>query len=121
MSKTNPDKRAKELHALLNPITQRQVTIAVGNTTENISLVGTSENQMRKVIKENLLDHEMVAKPDVDTHAEEDIITSAERLALNLTEIGASRAVCLDCEELLKEKGIDIKTELSGKKSKKRQ
>lgn len=121
MNLIDPDKRAKELHKLLKPITQRQVTIAVGNTLENISLVGTSEDSMRKSIRENLEDHELVATPNANHHAEEDIVETTEKLDLHLTEIGTSRPICIDCEDLLKSKNIELKTECSGKKSKKRQ
>jgi hypothetical protein len=37
-----------------------------------------------------------------------------------MIEIGASRAICLDCEAIIKANGIEAKTEFSGKVSKKR-
>jgi hypothetical protein len=118
---SDPNKRAKELHSFLeNKITKNKVTIAVGNTNANLSLVGTSEGFLRKEIRNNLLEHEIIATPNPERHAEEDIIARANELNLTLTEIGASRAICLDCEDLLKENGVEAKTEFSGKKSKKR-
>ena len=49
-------------------------------------------------------------------HAEESLIKSGK----GITEIEASRPVCLDCEDLINEKGVKSKTPRSGKKSRKR-
>ena len=48
-------------------------------------------------------------------HAEESLIKSGK----GITEIEASRPVCLDCEDLINEKGVKSKTPHSGKKSRK--
>ena len=117
----NPDERAKELwNKLKHRFTRSVVTIAVGNTEENISLVGTSENRMRKEITNSLEEHEIIAEPNENTHAEEDVVAMAKLLKLKLQAMGASRPICIDCEDLLKKNDIEPKTELSGKKSKKR-
>ncbi len=121
MPKTDPDKRAKELHDLIkDERKKRHTTTAVANTQEDQTIVGTSDSYMRKEIKEALLEHETPADLIDGNHAEENVIDMAEKLKLNITEIGASRPICADCEELLKEKNIEAKTEFSGKKSKKR-
>lgn len=44
----------------------------------------------------------------------------ATERSLTLLEIGASRPICLDCEEMIKAKGIETLTEFSGKVSKNR-
>lgn len=115
------DKRAKELHSLLDKRSQNSSTTAVRNTQEQITLVGTSDKYIRKAIFEALQAHETTAESKLGNHAEENIIEMAEKMNLHLIEIGASRPICLDCEELLKEKGIEAKTNFSGKKSKNRQ
>lgn len=119
--KKNPDKRAKELHDLLEyERTKRHTTTGVGNTESDTVIVGTSEDYMRQEIKEALNDNEITAKSRKGNHAEENVMDEADELDLTITEIGASRPICLDCENKIKEKGIDAKTEFSGKKSRKR-
>ena len=52
-----------------------------------------------------------------DAHAEESLIKSGK----GITEIEASRPVCLDCKDLMNEKGVKSKTPRSGgNKSRKR-
>lgn len=51
-----------------------------------------------------------------DAHAEESLIKSEK----GITEIEASRPVCLDCKDLMNEKGVKSKTPRSSKKSRKR-
>jgi hypothetical protein len=119
MPQTNPDKRAKELHSLLDKQGQNRSTTAVGNTEEEQTIiVGTSDQYMRKAIFNALLSHETPADSENGFHAEENVIAMAEKLNLHLTEIGASRPICSDCEELLKAKEIEAKTEFSGKNQK---
>ena len=50
-----------------------------------------------------------------DAHAEESLIKSGK----GITEIEASRPVCLDCKDLMNEKGVKSKTPRSGNKSRK--
>ena len=51
-----------------------------------------------------------------DAHAEESLIKSGKEI----TEIEALRPVCLDCKDLMNEKGVKSKTPRSGNKSRKR-
>jgi len=45
----NPDKRAKELHnKIRDEFKKRKITIAVGNTEEELAIVGTSEQYLQK-------------------------------------------------------------------------
>ncbi len=121
MEKQNPDKRAKELHSKIrDEFKRRKITIAVGNTNKEISLVGTSELYLQKDVLNAMNKNEIVAKPNLDKHAEEDIIEEANKRNLKITEIGSSRPICFDCEALLKKLNISTKTKFSGKKSKKR-
>lgn len=113
--------RAKELHEeIKDEFKRRKITIAVGNTTENIALVGTSERYMQSDILKALEEHEIVATPQVGKHAEEDILDEAQRRELTIETMGASRPICLDCEQLLVDKQIESKTPFSGKKSRNR-
>lgn len=76
----NPDERTKELHELLkNERTKRHTTIAVGNTNENTSVVGTSDEYMRTEIKKALTEDEIPAKSKKGNHAEENVIEEAEK------------------------------------------
>ena len=51
-----------------------------------------------------------------DAHAEESLIKSGK----GITEIEDSRPICLDCKDLMNEKGVKSETPRSGKKSRKR-
>ena len=87
MVKKNPDKRAKELHDLLEyERTKRHTTTAVGNTEHNTVIVGTSENYIRSEIKEALLDNEIPAKSRHGNHAEENVMDEADELDLQIVE-----------------------------------
>lgn len=121
MNDKNPDTRAKELHnEIKDEFKKRKITIAVGYTDSDISLVGTSEKYMQKDVLKAMNVNEIVATSNYDKHAEEDIIAEAEKREINVTDIGASRPICLDCEEIIKNKNITSHTEFSHKKSKKR-
>mgnify|MGYP006290968907 CR=1 FL=1 len=119
--KKNPGKRAKELHnEIKDEFKKRKITVAVGNTNSDFSLVGTSEKYMQEDVLNAMNEDEIVAKPNYDKHAEEDIIQEAEKRKVKVTNIGASRPICIDCEKLIKENNITSHTTFSGKKSKKR-
>ncbi len=121
MQHQNPDERAKELHNMLSDERKRKhTTTAVGNTTEDISIVGTNEEYLRMEIRRALESHEIIAKSHPGNHAEENVIREAEARELTLFELGASRPICLDCENLLTNKNIEAKTDFSGKPSKNR-
>lgn len=121
MSIIDPDKRAKELHSLITPpMAQNFVTIAVLTTENETVIIGTNERKLRKKQAEALLENEIEAQIKEDKHAEEKVIQKATELGLKGKEIGTSRPICLDCENLIKQEGIVPKTELKGKKSKKR-
>jgi hypothetical protein len=117
----NSEKRAKELHNLIqDEFKKRKITIAVGNTDSNFAIVGTSEKYMQKDVLNEIEENEVLATPNQDKHAEEDIIEEADKREVNVTEIGASRPICSDCEELIKQRNITAKTKFSGKLSRKR-
>jgi len=50
----------------------------------------------------------------IGNHAEENVIDEADERNLTITEIGASRPICHDCQYKIEEKGIEAKTEFSG-------
>lgn len=117
----NPTERAEALHDLIeDERKKRHTTTAVGDTKEEISIVGTNEEYLRPEIRRSLLPHEIIAKSKPGNHAEENVIEEAADRNLSIVEIGASRPICLDCEEMLKELGIHTQTGFSGKKSKNR-
>ena len=117
----NPDLRAKELQNLHeNERRKRHTTTAVGNTENETSIVGTNEPYLRKEVKTALNDHEIPAKSKEGNHAEENVMDEADERKLNITEIGASRPICNDCENKIKKKGIFTRSKFSGKKSNKR-
>ena len=117
----NPDQRAKALQGLVtDERKKRHTTTSVGNTSEGTAIVGTSEEYLRIEIKKAVLPHEMPARSRSGNHAEENVLDEAQERNLNLVEIGASRPICLDCENRLKAKGIEAKTDFSGKPSKNR-
>ena len=95
-------------------------TTAVGYTQQGISFVGTSDKRFPKEIIKALSDDEEMAEPHPENHSEEDIIKKKKNRELDLTDIGASRKVCKDCEDKIKEKGIVSWTAFSGRKSRKR-
>lgn len=114
------DKRAKELHSKIkNKIAKNMTTIAVG-LTEAETIVGTNDVRMNKDVKTALQENEVIAECNKDNHAEEDIIKEADNRNLTVKEIGASRNICSDCENLIKERNILTATPFSGKKSRKR-
>lgn len=114
------DERAKNLHSKIrNKIASNMTTISVGLTEEE-AIIGTNDVRLHKDVKFALKEDEIPAKCHKDKHAEEDVIAEAENRNLTIKEIGASRDICSDCEELIKEKNIPTDTPFSGKKSKKR-
>ena len=121
MHTKNPDERARELHELIeDERKKRHTTTAVGNTTEEISIIGTNEEYMRLEIRRALFEHEIIAKSRAGNDAEENVMEEATQRNLTLIEIGASRPICLDCEEKIKANGIETQTAFSGKVSKNR-
>lgn len=121
MQQKDSTKRAQELHDLIeDERKKRHTTTAVGNTDTDISIVGTNEIYLRTDIKRGLLAHEIVAKSKPGNHAEENILNTAAEKNLKIVNIGASRPICLDCEEKIKTLAIETNTEFSGKKSKNR-
>ncbi len=121
MENKTPAERAKEIHnQIQNPIARNLSTIAVMNTEENSVIVGTSEKRLRAEQREVLTENEIEAKSISGDHAEQNVINEAKERNLKGTEIGVSRPICLECEELIKQEGIETKTEFSGKKSKNR-
>ncbi len=121
MQTKNPHDRAKELHDLITDERKRRhTTTAVGSTFEDISIVGTNEEYLRLEIRRALLEHEIIARSRAGNHAEENVIDEAEERNLTLASIGASRPICLDCEEKIKGRDIETQTEFSGKVSRNR-
>jgi len=121
LQRKEPTERAEELHELIeDERKKRNTTTAVGDTSTDISIIGTNEIYLRSEIRRGLLPHEIIAKSKPGNHAEENILETAAERNLKIVTIGASRPICLDCEEKIKDLGIETKTKFSGKKSKNR-
>lgn len=121
MQRKEPTERAEELHELIeDERKKRNTTTAVGDTNSDISIIGTNEIYLRAEIRRGLLPHEIIAKSKPGNHAEENILETAAEKDLKIVTIGSSRPICLDCEEKIKDLGIETKTKFSGKKSKNR-
>ncbi len=121
MENINPNDRAKEIHDVItNKIAHNMSTIAVLTTNSEVVIVGTSEsklrNEQRKILKENELEAESIT----GNHAEENAIAEAKKQHLTGIEIGVSREICIDCQELIEKEEIISHTAFSGKKSTKR-
>ena len=121
MQTKNPHDRAKELHDLISDERKkRHTTTAVGNTIDDITIVGTNEEYLRLEIRRALYEHEIIARSRAGNHAEENVMDEAEERNLTLLSIGASRPICLECEEKIKVRGIETDTDFSGKISRNR-
>lgn len=116
IEKYDIDKRVNELHKKLGKTTQDKTTTSVGLTEEKIGIVGSSEGKLRKTVKKALYDFEIEAKGNPGKHAEEYVIDEAEKRELKLTDISASRPICIECQELIEEKEVNTNTLFSGKK-----
>jgi hypothetical protein len=120
MQPYNPDDRAKELHSHLGIVTQDKTTTAVGLTEENIGIVGSSEGRLRKIIRKLLFPFEVEAEGEAGSHAEQNVINEAKKREMKLTNMGASRDICIECQEMIENANIEASTTFSGKKSKER-
>lgn len=118
--KYNVDERVEGLHLKLGKVTQNKTTTSVAISKENVGIVGSSEGKLRKSISKELYDFEIEAKGEPGKHAEVYVMEEADKKDLTITNIAASRPVCIECEEIIKKKDIKTNTPFSGKKSKKR-
>lgn len=117
----NQRERAKYLkNKIKNTIARNRTTIAIGITEDDDSIIGTSDNRMKKEVLNELDEKDIIATPHDYNHAEEDIIDEADSMKKKLKTIDASRDICIDCEEKMKERGIGTNTPFSGKKSRNR-
>lgn len=112
------NKRAKEIHEALPHETQKRTTTAVGKTTDGKILVGSSEKKLRKPQREALMENEIEVVGE--GHAEETILNHAKEHGMKVEEIGASRPICQDCDDMLKDAGTTSTSPRSGKPSTKR-
>ena len=109
-------KLVMEAHLQLDQTAQRFKTTAIGRSTSGKLFISSSDNIVPKVQRTWAESKGITVINMKDAHAEESLIKSGK----GITEIEASRPVCLDCEDLMNEKGVKSKTPRSGKKSRKR-
>ena len=105
-----------EAHTQLDQTAQRFKTTAIGRSTSGKLFISSSDNIVPKVQRTWAESKGITVINMKDAHAEESLIKSGK----GITEIEASRPVCLDCEDLMNEKGVKSETPRSGKKSRKR-
>ena len=109
-------KLVMEAHSQLDQTAQRFKTTAIGRSTSGKLFISSSDNIVPKVQRTWAESKGITVINMKDAHAEESLIKSGK----GITEIEASRPVCLDCEDLMNGKGVKSKTPRSGKKSRKR-
>ena len=106
--------RVDELRAAIPLAQQGRVTMAVGLAEDaggvQRVLIGTSEPRGYLRPGVTLSSGETVA-PGLG-HAEADIVNSARQNGLRLTEVGATRAICAECEALIRAAGAHPVTPL---------
>jgi RHS repeat-associated protein len=104
-----------EAHGLLDPTAQKFRTTALGVSEDGKMFIASSEKKVPKIQRE-WAEAKGISVVNGQGHAEETIIKAGK----GATSIDASRGVCLDCEQLMKEHGVKTDTHTTGKKSRKR-
>jgi hypothetical protein len=92
--------RASEIHSAVPIGTQNRTTIAVGEGTDAsgnaVRVVGSSENRLRPAQRAILGNNEVEATGA--GHAETTVLNHAANNGINITNIGASRPICILCQ-----------------------
>lgn len=71
-------------------------------------LVGSSEGVLRPAQREALLPGEAAIKGVPGTHAEVNVIDAAASRGETVTAIAASRPICTECEQAIRNAGAEI-------------
>jgi RHS repeat-associated protein len=93
-------KRANQIQSVLDPIAQSKRTTAVGTTADGMTLVASSQKNLSPAQKAALGANETAVSGI--GHAEETLINAADELGTTLTDVGASRPMCPDCQDAVK-------------------
>jgi hypothetical protein len=107
-----------EAHSQLDPTAQKYKTTALGRDADGNIFISSSDPKVPKAQEEWAKSKgiKVVHSGGKDIHAEETLIKSNK----GIVHIDASRGVCVDCENLMKQHKITIDIHTTGKKSKKR-
>ncbi len=110
--------RAKEIHSAVPTDTQGRTTIAVADATDvngnKVRIVGSSESSGLRKQQKALLQPGEVAATGLG-HAEVTVVNFAKNNGLSISEIGASRPVCVNCYVFLHENNVIPVTPISKK------
>ena len=97
--------RAKQFHSVLDPRAQRTRTTAVTETKEGIDVISSSERRLTPAQRARL------GKNEIEGvgvgHAEVTGVNAARNAGLTPTGTAASRPICSDCANFLKNQGVE--------------
>ncbi len=103
----NLSERAKEIHSVLDPRTQRMNTTAVASATtqegDNVILVGSNERRLRTAQRQILKQSETAVEGE--GHAEATILNHASANNMQVTAVAASRPICSNCATAIQNAG----------------
>ena len=106
--------RASKIHQAVSVATQNRTTIAVADAIDNagngIRIVGSSEARLRPAQRSLLIANEIEAVGK--GHAEATILNFAENNGYRVSNIGASRPICVPCAEQISTAGATPVTPL---------
>ncbi|MCR8559916.1 hypothetical protein KXD93_19855 [Mucilaginibacter sp. BJC16-A38] len=92
--------RANDIHSAVPAATQNRTTIAVADGIDAngkaVRVVGSSENRLRPAQRQMLKSNEIEATGP--GHAETTVLNHAVSNGISITDIGASRPICLLCQ-----------------------
>ena len=97
--------RASEIHKAVPAATQNRTTIAVTKTAEGVRVISSSERRLRPAQRRLLRENEIEGVGA--GHAEVTGVNHARGAGLNPTGTAASRPICNNCQDFLKQEGIN--------------
>jgi RHS repeat-associated protein len=105
---TSAATRAREIHSVLSPRTQRGVTTAVTETREGVRIVTSSEGRLRPAQRAALQAGEVAGVGRRGVHAEINGLDAANGARLTPTGVAPSRPACAECALMLEKLGIPL-------------
>ena len=106
----NAAERANTIQKAAGAQRQGRTTTAVVETAEGPRVVGSSEPGLRSAQQDALVDGEVAARGA--GHAEVTAVNAAKEMGLTPTGVAASRPICSDCANFLKQEGVEPLTPL---------
>lgn len=108
-------KLVNEAHLLLDPRAQRSKTTAIGIGQDGKMYIASSDELVPKVQRDWAISKDIEPIRGIG-HAEETLMSANK----GITQIDASRKICLNCENMMNLDNTTTATEKSGKRSKNR-